>query len=314
MSVLNAAERKLVLDAAKALPFTAPSQRIEDFVSNILGLNPLARASLFPDPDPHGHLALIVGEFTSFREDLLREDGVIPEYIVTVDPLGRYFIQGLSSYLVASGADQRLINRLPHHRTVRNSLIKIQRGHHLEAVAAALLASCCEHGTATQGSGDQGIDALGWHTLIRLERAFVSGDVPGVGIVPGERTFILASSKAILKVAGGRRASMDPAYIRELVGGWVIQRTHAGLWRKQGIQMLTPVQMVLVTTYKLSESAKAECRELGVQSWTLPELIYLVMLKAPDNVFDPASGFAFSLARFRDWWKPFHSNRLAAAS
>lgn len=77
--------------------------------------------------------------------------------------------------------------------------------------------------------------------------------------------------------------------------------------------MLSPVQMILVTTYRLSMDAKADCRDLGVQVWGIPELVYLICKWAPDPIFDAAHGYAFSAASFRSWWKERDRNRLMAA-
>jgi hypothetical protein len=77
--------------------------------------------------------------------------------------------------------------------------------------------------------------------------------------------------------------------------------------------MLSPVQMVLATTYRLSMDAKAECRKLGIQVWGIPELIYLICDAAPEAVFDAANNYAFSMASFNAWWKQRATNRLMAA-
>jgi hypothetical protein len=106
---------------------------------------------------------------------------------------------------------------------------------------------------------------------------------------------------------------LQPAHIREVAGGWVIQRTSTGIWQKVGIRMLSPVQMILVTTYRLSDASKSECRELGIQVWGLPELIYLVCLSAPADVFDSSKGYAFSARGFGAWWRTHHRNRLMAS-
>jgi hypothetical protein len=61
--------------------------------------------------------------------------------------------------------------------------------------------------------------------------------------------------------------------------------------------------MILVTTYRLSTEAKSDCRDLGIQVWGIPELIYLVCRWAPETVFDAVNGNTFSASAFRGWWK-----------
>ncbi len=84
------------------------------------------------------------------------------------------------------------------------------------------------------------------------------------------------------------------------------------MWKPVGIRMLSPVQMILVTTYRLSVAARAECNELGVQVWSIPELIYLVCQWAPDNIFDPVNAYLFNPAAFRAWWSAREKTRLMA--
>jgi hypothetical protein len=130
--------------------------------------------------------------------------------------------------------------------------------------------------------------------------------------VPGEKVFLFASSKAVMVHKLGQTRLLDPAHIRELVGGWIIQRSSAGIWQKFGIRMLSPVQMILVTTYRLSNDGRAECHSLGVQVWGIPELVYLVCRTAPAPVFDAQNAYEFSAAEFRAWWTKRHQTRLMA--
>lgn len=124
--------------------------------------------------------------------------------------------------------------------------------------------------------------------------------------------FLFASSKAFINGQIDQPDLISAAHIRELVGGWTIQRSSVGKWQSVGIRMLSPVQMILVTTYRLSLEAKSECRSLGVQIWGIPELIYLICDSAPDSVFDPANNHAFSTTAFDAWWKVRDQNRVMA--
>jgi hypothetical protein len=100
--------------------------------------------------------------------------------------------------------------------------------------------------------------------------------------------------------------------IREIVGGWVIQRSVVGAWGDQGVKMLSPVQMIFVTTYRLSVGARSDCKRLGVQVWGLPELIYFVAANAPDSVFDSNAGYAFSKLEFEKWYAAYGNKRLTS--
>jgi hypothetical protein len=189
----------------------------------------------------------------------------------------------------------------------------MQNGHDVEALAAAIMNVQCDYGEATRGSGDQGIDAIGWSELVLID-PFVSDGVHfGNRSTPGEKVFLFASSKAFTDGGNGAPKAINPAHIRELVGGWSIQRSSVGMWQKVGIRMLSPVQMILVTTYRLSLDAKAECRGLGIQVWGIPELVYLICKSAPVDVFDEANSYAFSSARFRAWWRQRDTTRVMAA-
>jgi hypothetical protein len=116
-----------------------------------------------------------------------------------------------------------------------------------------------------------------------------------------EKVYFIASSKANL----GKKDEQDlvnPAFIRELVGGWVIQRTSVGHWNQTGISPLSSLQPIFVTTYRLSAEARAECRRLGVQIWSLSELIFLISKFGPDNLFGATGDSDFDKPAFAAWW------------
>lgn len=311
MSVLTGVQESLLLDTARNLSMNAGAQRVEDFVANALTLNAAQRLILFPNPDPNGNAAKIIGCLTGQRERILGQEGTIPSYVIWNDGVQGPMISGVVEYLQQLlGGSNRLVQRLPHFRAIRQALFQLQRGHYLEALAAAILDTLCKRGAATRGSGDQGIDAIGWHELIPIHQSFLDGELHSEHL-PGDRVFVLASSKAAQYVTGSRKLTLiNPAFIRELVGGWLIQRSPAGAWNAEGIQLLTPVQLVLATTYRLSAPAKQECRKVGIQVWSTPVLICLVCMAAPDTVFDAQSNYAFQSRSFRQWWLPFHSSRL----
>ena len=307
---LTVSETSRILRASKQLTLDAASERVEDFIARILGLNPLQQAAYFPDPDPTNSLDIAVANLTRLQQDTLWDDAAVPTFAVYKDIFNVPHIAGLNTYLALDGLTVRFRNRLTQHSEVRAALLALRRGHHLEAVAAAIMNATCNYGEATRGSGDQGIDAIGWKELLRINPAFCNVALGKREALPGEQVFLFASSKAVIGTRG-RPTLLNPAHIRELVGGWIIQRSSIGVWRRVGIRMLTPVQLVLVTTYRLSADARAQCTELGVQIWAIPELIFLITMFAPDNVFDASSGYAFKPTAFRDWWTAREPSRLS---
>jgi hypothetical protein len=309
---LSASQIAKVLSAARSLSMTAPPVTVEAFYGSILGLSSIELATLFPKPDPTGLGAVPVSHLTLEREIILRDKCDIPTFVIYESPTG-VFISGVCAYY--SGvkpipADYPLdfLNRLQQFRKIRNQLIGIAKGHNLEALAATLLAAACSYGEATRGSGDQGVDAVGTNHLIRIDSIFLDGEIDDSKISPGQKVFILASSKAGLGLAGADVKIISPAHIRELIGGWLIQRSETSVWRNLGIQMLTPLQLLLVTTYRLSSESKSDCNKLGVQVWGIPELIFLICRYGAPAIFSGAGGFSSS--QFTKWWEAKESTRI----
>ena len=308
---------KQVIEAACSLNINANPKKIENFFGDVLGLNAVQLAAAFPDPDPVGIGAIAIGHVTRARENLLRDKGQMPTFVIFQEKMGaQTFISGIAAYLthknLLNDHPDDFLNRLATHKTIRSQLLKIDNGHKMELVAAAILSSACYYGEATRGSGDQGIDAVAWKHLIPIEGAFLDGELSENAIRPGTRAMVVASCKSAIGSNPTKLKVINPAHIRELVGSWLIQRSESGLWRNLGIQMLTPLQLVLVTTYRLSEESKAECQRLGIQTWGIPELIYLICRHAPPEVFPKKGTPTFSAAKFTMWWENKGSTRLSA--
>jgi hypothetical protein len=300
---LTSAQIAKVLSAARTYPVTGPTQTVEQFYGDTLTLKDIELAENFPSPDPTGLSAIAVGRLTALREEILRDKCEVPSFVIYETTLG-HCICGLVHYYtyvkVAANHPPDFIARLSQMRKVRNQLISIDKGHNLETLAAALLAKICRRGEATKGSGDQGIDAFGEHDLIPIDPVFIDGEINDSKIFPGQKVIIFASSKA--NVAKSDPPDIiSPAHIRELVGGWLIQRSEVSMWKTLGVQMLTPLQLLLATTYRLSAESKLYCNRLGVQVWGIPELTYLICRYAPSEIFSVSSGF--SVSRFEKWWK-----------
>ncbi len=300
---------------ANGLALTAPPQRVTDFIASRFGLNATQLADLVTTGFDGASLAEWTAYLTQQRQELLDIQGIVPSYVIYSDVHGVDQMAGLKTYLAYRNADPnsaeaKLGARIEFHGQIRSAISALKQGHHLEAVGAAILTGLAVRGKATKGSGDQGIDFIGKKSLIELEAAFRSGGIPKVRSFPGDSTFVLGSSKA---ARNGNRPVLSPVAVRELVGGWLIQRSQAGLWREQGIQLLSPIQMVLLTTYRLSDDAKRLCNALGVQVWNFPETIALVCLSAPASVFNEDVGTPqFLPDKFRAWWNEFQCDRLAA--
>lgn len=310
---LDSAQLAAVCSAAANLPDDAPQQPLEVFIGAQLGLNSIQQALLIPDPDPTGVGAVNISEFTKSRDNLIRNEGKVPSYVV-FRPKGQsqYFISGIHTYLdkVRGGMNPAFLDRIKSREAVRRALRRLTQGHHLELVAAAIFENACDYGQATAGSGDQGIDAIAWKELLPVDDVFLDGVAGSELLRPGNRVYFVASSKAMINKTGAPQIKLiSPAHIRELVGSWVIQRSAIGGWTGYGLKMLTPLQLVLVTTYRLSAESQQDCHKLGVQVWGLPELTYLVCRYAPASVFNGRRG-TFSGSGFDTWWNAKQAGRV----
>lgn len=310
---LNPQQLAAVNVAAANLPDDAGAQPLEEFMGTVLALSLVEKASLMPDPDPTGVGSINVSEFTKARDLLISNEGKVPSYVV-YKPKGQsqHFISGIATYLtsVRGDAEPAFVERIKSRESIRSALRRLRQGHDLELVAAAVFATACDYGQATAGSGDQGIDAVAWKALLSIDDVFMDGLAGSELVRPGNRVYFVASSKAMMDTTGSASLKLiSPAHIRELVGSWVIQRSAVGAWTGLGLQMLTPLQLVLVTTYRLSAESQQDCHKLGVQVWGLPELTYMICKYAPPDVFSGPGG-TFSNTKFSAWWKAMERSRL----
>ena len=167
-------------------------------------------------------------------------------------------------------------------------------------------------GTATSGSGDQGIDAYGWSTLFAVNEAFAESD-NSERLVGDAKVFAFASAKKTEAAAGDIKL-ISPAVIREVIGGWIIQRSASSAWTELGVKFCSPVQMIFATTYRLSTDSRSLCNELGIEVWGLPELVFLVAKNAPNAVFDTTNQSTFIGREFGEWWRDYDRNRQRVPS
>lgn len=297
---------KQLLTAAQSLPFDAAPTSLEIFVQNTLSLSAAQAGALAGNASLPSCIELMSQlSYFAERERFSRQN--MPKYCVYEDATGTPHISGLSSRLAAG--DFRFSERLKHHDIIKNEIASITDGHHLEAIGAAIFKSGFGAGIATQSAADEGIDAIGKLTFGKLQDHHESARYGSRAI--DEKIVFLASSKALMQ--NSRTTTLSPAAIRELVGASVVQRSASGAWQRQGIRLLTPVQLVLLTTYRLSDKSWRLCRELGLCVWALPELVTLICLVATDDVFDSTTHI-FRQAGFKQWWSYFDSsiNRLQA--
>lgn len=296
-----------MLTAARHIAFAAPRETVADFAARTIPLDAGEQARFFADPANIGQLADSLSEE---RDRLLSNEGRIPPFAVLVGADRPFEISGLGTALGVRDARPALVSRLEQHERIAETLRGFSEGSQLEAVAAAIIASACDYGSATKGSGDQGIDAIGWKIFLPIlpeicVRPHKRGLLPPY---PWERIMVIASSKA--QVAASRRWKLiNPAHFRELIGAWTIQRSGTGAWTTH-VLPLSPIQLVMATTYRVSAPARAECRELGVQIWALPELVYLICEFGPDSLFPPDGTGTFHRGAFRRWWRAKDATRI----
>jgi hypothetical protein len=320
-------EEGSILAAFDALSYDAPEVELSEFAATALGLNPSQRAALLPDQtaqqnDPRRvTLDRIAALLIARRSRRLADEGIIPSAVVfkrtdTVTRQSSYFASGLATYLMQSGGDPEVLGRVRRSHEARQYLAAIGEGLKLELVAASIMSELHDQCNPTRRGSDQGVDCLAFDGILQLDSWCCSGEVLASLNRLGERLHIIASCKANEgNVAGGVPSTISPAQIRELIGGWLIQRSAEGLWQSvAGIKLLSPIQLLLVTTYRLSDESLSLCRKLGVAVWGLPELTHLVCRFAPAAVFPPASGYAFVAAEADNWVNTMDPLRLGAPS
>lgn len=303
--MLKREEEELVAEAFVKLPLDAPRQTLIQLVAITLGLNQSQVAAITPDnpisrDDPEGRAAIhirIAGRIEAQCNRLLREEGRIAPAVLLRDEnatgeLQGYSVVGLLEFLRQSGNDEEFIRRVSQIESIRNYLTGIGDGHKLEVLASAILIKIHKNSFPTRRSFDQGVDCCASQPIMELASWCRIRDSVTTTTPLGEKLHIIASCKANEgNTQGGIPATITPAHARELIGAWLIQRSSAGLWQPQmGIKLLSPIQLLLITTYRLSDETLKLCRELGVAVWSIPELIFLLCTYAPNSSFEPATG------------------------
>lgn len=223
-----------------------------------------------------------------------------------------YFVRGLASFLAANSEDERFITRIKQHDSLRAYLTGLGDGFQLEALAAAVLREEYSDYYATRKSNDQGVDCFASRPILQISSWCSRSDMlPEISKI-GERLHVVASCKANEgNVANQTPRTINPSQIREVIGAWLIQRADSGMWKQRaGVKFLSPLQLLLVTTYRLSADSYTLCRDMGVAVWGIPELIYLICRFAPDRVFGQGS---FNSVELKRWSDEFDNTRVEVA-
>ena len=319
------AEEKLVV-AFEGIDVDAKPLALTEFVANNLSLNASERAALLPavetprDDERRLRLDSVAALLIARREALLHGAGLLPSGVVyeETDLLldqTEYYVAGLVDYLKRNGAEERFLGRIRQRSAVRSYAASFRDGYKLEALATGLLGEMLEDCYATQKTFDQGVDAFASDRILEIESWCCNGELLSKVSKVGHKLHVIASCKANLgNVSAGTPDTIPPAHVRELIGAWLIQRSAAGLWHRQaGVKLLSPLQLLLVTTYRLSDESLSLCRELGVAVWGMPEIVYLICRFAPDDVFPAAVGHAFIPAKADKWISTAEIDRVGIA-
>src|SRR5882724_6787941 len=183
---LSRLEVRQIATASRAIALDAVAEPFESFVGRSLGWNAIQQATNFPQPDPMGELAKAVAHITREREIILRDECAIPTFAVFTGLAGTPQISGFSNYLQTKGFAVPFLDRFAQHAAIRGALRRLRQGYQLELLAAAIMDTHCDYGEATRGSGDQGIDAVGWNELLLIEPSFIEGFPSVSRVFPGE--------------------------------------------------------------------------------------------------------------------------------
>ncbi len=313
-----------VVDAFVALPIDSGSQLLTDFIAVSLNLNASQKAEICPDADSPADdtkrvvLDRIAASLDARRLKVLKEEAKISNAVLTTKPDAaggkpEYSVMGLLEFLRNSGAQDAFLQRVRLADTIRTYLTGIGDGLKLEAIAAILLKQQYESCRATRRSFDQGVDCFATQPILELESWCCAPDMIATVQKTGEKLHIIASCKANEgNIAGGIPSTISPAHTRELIGAWLIQRSDSGMWQKAaGIKLLSPMQLLLVTTYRLSDDTMQLCRNLGVAVWSITELIYLICRSAPSDVFAPGAT-TINIDRMEAWIASADADRAVA--
>lgn len=296
------------------IAFDSGEVALDGFAATVLGLNASQLSSIFPDRTaPAGDERYVFADRLAATLDARRRNALQTEARISsavlvkrTDALtneSNYWIMGLGDYLRRNHEPEKFVKRMAQHNPVRDYLTGISDGHKLEALAACILGKIYENCTLTQRSFDQGVDCFAGQQVLELSSWCCDPDMLFLLRKVGERLHIIASCKANEgNTAGGNPSTISPAHVRELIGAWMIQRSDSGMWQQRArIKILSPLQLLLVTTYRLSDDSQSLCRKMGVAVWAIPELIYLICRHAPELAFAPANDFSFLRNEMDQW-------------
>lgn len=323
---LTAAARDQVLLAFTQLAIDAPLTELVTFAKATLNLNDSQSNLLFPedgapaDDDRRVQLDRLAAALIAKRKAVLEQEARIPDFIVckqedSLTGYPVYHVGGLASYLIENQEDALFVARIRSHNAIRAFLGSLGDGFKLESLAAVVLKEIYKNCFATKRAFDQGIDCVSTHAILEVHSWCCGEDLNRSLAKLGDSLHVVASCKANEgNTAQGIPDTIPPAHVRELIGGWLIQRSDSGMWnRKAGVKLLAPLQLLLATTYRLSDASMSLCRELGVAVWGVSHLIYLICKHAPPEVFPESnSAVTFSEAEMNLWINTAEADRLVA--
>lgn len=323
MLILNSAQVLAIKDAAVALAFDTPECDFTDFIATTLGLTVIQKAEITPSgPAPSeknkaNQIDSIAGKLYASRSGILHDKAEIPNFLMRdkVDPItgfSSYWIGGLGAHL-HTGKSKDIIDRLRAHNEIRNYLCAIGDGKYLEALGAGLLSAEFSFSRATQGTGDQGVDIFSSVDVLKIGQWLSSGGGGSAGFREiGHTVHVISSCKANTgNLLAGYPNDLSPAMLREHLGSWLIQRSEHSIWNSRSIKPLSPILLLFITTYRVTDSVRQLASKMGVAIWGIPEIIVMICEKCPATCFDGTGRIA--KAGMDAWIAGFHSDRLKSA-
>jgi len=244
----------------------------------------------------HQDVHFIRAEVTAYQRELVTLRCNLPNFAVYDNPANpaEQMISGPAWFVRHQFGDAILAKRFRLLSSIEVA-VRSATPREFEVLVSKLIAAIHGEGLATKSSRDKGRDVLGRHTK---SLAFTMPSLRtslGYGAVPDWS--LTASCKHQTGGGGAAKTAIQPAFIRELVGTWAIER-----WTQNSIQsryLASPVRAVLATTYRLSTDSWELCSKCGIEVFSLPDVLLFTCKYAPDPVV--VSDRVFSLSAFKKW-------------
>jgi|GEM_PF-3198109 len=267
-----------------------PSIKVDEWMRTTLGI-PLGYFA-----PVHSDVRFVRAEVTLYQRQTFFGRCTVPWFVTysdTADP-GDARICGTAWFACQCG-NSTLAKRIPLCRRLE-AAIRALRAREFEVLVSRLVEAAHGEASVTPSSRDAGRDVLGVNTK--------SGDLVleklklGLGGRDPIPWLITASCKHT--IGGGTLSSraVPPAFIRELVGTWAIERwTEFATPRPR--YLASPVTALFATTRRLAEDSWILCGKCGVEVMSLPDVVLALCRYAPDGII--VSDRLFSSANFKTW-------------